>query len=160
MKYSYFNNHEDQMSYTVIHAEDGTETFIAICDSAEKADFITKACNQFSLSPDPTPEVGKMDANKIYLEEIKKGAKCFTIDDCIKECTLAAIRAMERYANQQCEVKDAEYAEKEHSLRNELQGLLSKQAASMLDKFSEKDAEIKELREQIKRFKNPLEGFR
>ena len=58
MKYSYFNNHEDQMSYTVIHAEDGTETFIAICDSAEKADFITKACNQFSLSPDPTPEVG------------------------------------------------------------------------------------------------------
>lgn len=48
-KYSWFENHEEEFPFTVIHTENEIETNIALTDSAEKADFITKACNQFSL---------------------------------------------------------------------------------------------------------------
>lgn len=46
-KYSYHENHEDTMGFTIIHTENDIETYIAITDSAEKADLITKALNQF-----------------------------------------------------------------------------------------------------------------
>jgi hypothetical protein len=49
-KYSFFNNHEGELSFTVIHKEGDVETLIAVTDTAEKADFITKACNQFADS--------------------------------------------------------------------------------------------------------------
>jgi len=49
MKYTWFNNEKGNLSFTVIHTEDGIETIIAATDTAEKADFISKACNQFSL---------------------------------------------------------------------------------------------------------------
>jgi hypothetical protein len=48
-KYTWFKNHKDELSYTVVHTENDIETTIAATDSAEKADFICKACNQFSL---------------------------------------------------------------------------------------------------------------
>jgi hypothetical protein len=48
-KYSWFQNHEEEMSFTVIHTEDDNETIMAITDTAEKADFITKACNKLHL---------------------------------------------------------------------------------------------------------------
>ncbi len=35
--------------FAVIHTENGIDTFICLTDTAEKADFITKACNQFHL---------------------------------------------------------------------------------------------------------------
>ncbi len=40
---------KEGVSYTVVHTENDVKTMIAITDEAEKADFITKACNQFSL---------------------------------------------------------------------------------------------------------------
>lgn len=48
-KYSWFKNHESELQYTVIHTGNEAETIIAVCDTAEKAAFITKACNQFNL---------------------------------------------------------------------------------------------------------------
>jgi hypothetical protein len=47
-KYGYRKGLNDH--YTVYHSENGTETFIATTDTAEKADFITKACIQFALN--------------------------------------------------------------------------------------------------------------
>jgi len=48
VKYSWFQNHESELSYTIIHTEDDVETIIAITNNAEKADFISKACNDFN----------------------------------------------------------------------------------------------------------------
>jgi hypothetical protein len=48
-KYSWFQNHEEELSFTVIHTEGEIDTIIAITDSSEKADFIAKACNQFKF---------------------------------------------------------------------------------------------------------------
>jgi hypothetical protein len=54
-KYSWFKDYNpvpsEEPSYTVVHNEGKIETIIAITDTAEKADFIAKACNQFSLLP-------------------------------------------------------------------------------------------------------------
>lgn len=47
-KYLRFSNHVEKMPYTIMHKENGIETFIATTDTAEKADFIEKACNEFS----------------------------------------------------------------------------------------------------------------
>jgi len=47
-KYSWFENHEGELSYSIEHNEDDVTTMIAVTDTAEKADFIAKACNHFS----------------------------------------------------------------------------------------------------------------
>lgn len=50
-KYSWFLTNEKELPYTVIHTEeDGVETIIAHADTSEKADFISKACNQFNYN--------------------------------------------------------------------------------------------------------------
>lgn len=46
-KYSWV---KEGVAYTVVHTENKVKTMIAITDEADKADFITKACNQFSNS--------------------------------------------------------------------------------------------------------------
>jgi len=48
-KYTWFKTPEAELPYAIVHTENGIETPIAISNSAEKADFICKACNQFSL---------------------------------------------------------------------------------------------------------------
>ena len=55
-KYTWFDNEaDDGLNYTVTHTEYDNDkktdvvTLIALTDSAEKADFIAKACNQFSI---------------------------------------------------------------------------------------------------------------
>lgn len=48
-KYTWFNNHKTGLQYTVVHNENDVETIVAITDTAEKADFIAKACNQLKI---------------------------------------------------------------------------------------------------------------
>lgn len=49
-KYTWFRNHNQDLSFSVKFDDNGLEeTLIAITDTAEKADFIAKACNQFSI---------------------------------------------------------------------------------------------------------------
>lgn len=47
-KYSWIKTElADRFKYSVLHEENGTTTIIAITDSAEKAQFIMTACNEF-----------------------------------------------------------------------------------------------------------------
>jgi Uma2 family endonuclease len=44
-KYSWHQNHEDELGYTVVLREGEIETMVAITDTEDKAYFITQACN-------------------------------------------------------------------------------------------------------------------
>tara|TARA_R110000868_G_C10645034_1_gene744450 strand:- start:26 stop:550 length:525 start_codon:yes stop_codon:yes gene_type:complete len=122
----------------------GEERFITTYDNGIRFG-ISGEIEWLDESETPTPEVGK-GMEEVLQKHLSKSHYVTPLLNFEKEFVYKAIS---EWAAIQCEAKDAEYAKKEHSLRNELQGLLSKQAASMLNKFSEKDAEIKELREWI-----------
>lgn len=74
-KYSWFQNHTSEMDFTVMHQENETGTFVALTDTAEKADFIVKACNQFSIDKfeQDHPSPALQDAVKEY--NISKAAR-------------------------------------------------------------------------------------
>lgn len=46
-KYTWSKMEKGIFDYVVKHIENDIETFIAVTDTAEKADFISKACNHF-----------------------------------------------------------------------------------------------------------------
>lgn len=46
--YIFQKSSHKKLPFVIRHRENFKETFIALTDNAEKADFITKACNQFT----------------------------------------------------------------------------------------------------------------
>lgn len=72
-KYSYFNNHNEAFPFTIIHKESDIETIIAITSDAEKADFISKSCNQFSMSQPQSKSVGDVSTEDIIKRNIPNG---------------------------------------------------------------------------------------
>jgi hypothetical protein len=66
-KYSYELDSTEGI-YKVWHTENNWSTLIAMCKDAEKADFICKAANQFSLERYEAATTGELPATAIDLE--------------------------------------------------------------------------------------------
>jgi hypothetical protein len=53
-KYSWFQNHAEELSFTVVHKGSLTITIIALTDTAEKAHFLATAANQYKEPQTPS----------------------------------------------------------------------------------------------------------
>lgn len=79
-KYSWFQNHEETLSFTVVHKENDVETIIAITEDAEKAHFIATACNAYTEPKDAEHQIKDWKVKAEKWDALDKKIEAFYFD--------------------------------------------------------------------------------
>ena len=128
-KYNWFQN--NMGSYIVVHNDGATETYIASAGNAEKAHFITTACNQLATD-------GR--------EELEKRIKQLEFDEAFDKNEITALQS-------QCTEKDQEIERLKLSIREGIPA-----AVGLMETISNsKSKQIDELKAENERLKYLVE---